>query len=135
MNRREITYRDASDSPWITEAAPGPLPQARTRKFPTSRTYCTCGHPGPSHNRQTLTTGSGLDFTGQRLVSYGQGHALRYRGRCIGHDKGRNGSWYRCPCSWFVEDLEYDLAEKYERAHKLDPATQALVDQYISGLE
>lgn len=103
MTNRRAVYRDYDGGPWNDEPLPGPLPQAVTRQFPTSRTHCTCGHAGPSHKRQTLTTGE-----------YSQTDALRFRGDCSAVIKVERGSrhdqwgdgWGLCPCTWFTEDLD-----------------------------
>lgn len=114
MTIRNATYRNYAYGPWDTEPVPGPLPQVQTRKYATSRTYCTCGHSGQSHNPQTLTVGLGFDRTGQHWVDYSEGTSLRFQGNCIAWVESARvpDDWYNCPCTWFLEDMEKVKEEK-----------------------
>jgi len=104
---RRAVYRDYRDGPWDEDALPGPLPQLQTGVRITARTYCTCGHSGATHARQTLTTGHGPTRDGRGWTEYTQTEPLRFKGTC------RAGQWdNRCPCTWFVEDLDKSPREE-----------------------
>lgn len=95
-----VTYRNSNDLPFETTTAPGPVPQCLTGSRITSRTYCTCGHAGTVHKRQTLTT-----------HPYSQSNPLGYRGDCTANIRRTNTRtglirWLECECTWFTEDLE-----------------------------
>lgn len=119
MTHTEITYRHTADADWTTHSLPGPIPQARTRAYPTVNTYCTCGHTGPVHVRQTYT---------QR--PWGQTDPLRFRGRCT--------YWTRdsapCPCTWFVEDTTRDYKRGTDKSTKKKPKAKVRRPKYYDKI-